>query len=120
MNDPCLLRGFERLANFNPNLQRFLQRQQPLPQSLGQRFTFQALQYEKVNTILMSNIMQRANPGMIQGRNGPSFPLKPLLQIRIGRKMVGQDLDRHDPVEPRIGARYTSPMPPAPRADWIS
>ena len=102
MNDPCFLRGFERLANFNPNLQRLLQRQRPLPKPLGQRLTFQTLHYEKVNIVLMANIIQRANPRMIQGRNGPSFPLKPLLQIRIGRKMVGQDLDRHGPVEPRI------------------
>jgi hypothetical protein len=46
---------------------------------------------------------------MIQGRNGPSFPLKPLPQIRIGSKMVGQDLDRHDPVKPRVaGPIYLS------------
>src|ERR1700733_13382752 len=50
----------------------------------------------------MPDIMQGANPRMIQRRNRPCLPLKALLQIRIGRKVLWQDLDRHCPIKPRV------------------
>jgi len=39
---------------------------------------------------------------MIQGRNGSAFALKPLPGLRLTGQMQGQDLERDDPIEPRV------------------
>src|SRR5882672_9988765 len=64
-----------------------------------QTFALQVLHHQEGSSILATNVMQHANMGMIQGRNGASFPLEALLGLRIFRKMRRQDLDGYGAVK---------------------
>ena len=39
---------------------------------------------------------------MIQRRRGLGFPLEPLKGVRVGRQLVGQELERHVPTEREV------------------
>jgi len=66
----------------------------------------------------LANVVQRADMGMVQARNGPGLALEALAELRIAGKMFGKNLDGNDAVNPRIfGA---SPIPPAPIEEMIS
>jgi len=67
---------------------------------------------------------------MIQTGDGLGFLLEALFADRITRKLFRQDFEGNDALQPRISstmrssrvslARYTSPMPPAPRGEITS
>ena len=50
----------------------------------------------------MTDIVQRADMWMLQGRDGPRLAFEALLQIWVRRNMGRQDLDRDRTVEPGI------------------
>ena len=51
---------------------------------------------------------------MVHRRDGPSLTIKTLTEMAV------TCLDGDQPIEARVAAFQTSPMPPAPRADKIS
>jgi len=57
---------------------------------------------QEVDAILMADIMQRTDVGMIQGRYGASLAIETLPGIGIVRKMTRQDFDRDRAIEPRV------------------
>jgi hypothetical protein len=56
----------------------------------------------KVDAILMTDIMQGANVGMVQRRNGVGFAIKTLLSLGIVREMTWQDFDRDRTVQASV------------------
>ena len=57
---------------------------------------------------------------MIQRRQHFRFALEPRHALRVSGKRLGKDFQRHLAPERRSRARYTSPIPPAPRSPQIS
>ncbi len=62
-----MVRRFECLAHFDPDLQSFFQRHGSLPESLGQRLALQIFHDQEIGAILVADIMQGADPRMVQG-----------------------------------------------------
>ena len=50
----------------------------------------------------MANVMQRADVGMVQARDGPSLAIEALPGVRTAGEMLGQDLDGDGAIEPRV------------------
>ena len=69
---------------------------------VGERLAFQVLHDQEVDAILVANVMQRTNVRVIELRNCAGLTFEPLAELRVGRKVLGQDFDRDDPIEPRI------------------
>ena len=102
MHHSTLVRALQPLANFNPVFQNLLGRQRSLAQAIGQRLAFQTFHHQEVHAILMPHIVQRANVGMVQRRDGARLAIEALLGFRIFRQMAGQNFNRDNTVEARI------------------
>ncbi|MCU1299291.1 MAG: hypothetical protein JWO91_3569 [Acidobacteriaceae bacterium] len=68
-------------------------RQPALLQPLSQRLAFQILHQNEVNGILMTNVVDGADIGMIHRGDGARVALEASLQIRVGRKILREDFD---------------------------
>ena len=84
--------------------------------AVRQSRSLDVLHYQEIR----SNVVQRANVGMIQGRNGARFPLAPAGKLR------GDDLERNRPAEPYVhgpvddahaaGSQVVDAQPPSHRS----
>jgi hypothetical protein len=66
------------------------------------------------------DVVHRADVRMGQLRDRARLVLEALLEVPIARQAAGEDLDGNQAIEPRVAARYTSPIPPAPSVARIS
>ena len=62
-----------------------------------------------LDTILLADIVERANVRMIQRANGPRLTLKALAQIRVGRQVRRQDFDCDGPIKPCVSGLIDFP-----------
>ena len=81
------MRPLQPIADFGPVLQDLLHGQRPLAQTVRQSLAFQVFHHQVINPILMSNIVERADVGMIQGRDRARFAVEPLLGFWVFRKV---------------------------------
>ena len=95
-------------------------RQWPLCQSLCQVSPFQVLHDQIVGAVLMADIVKRADVGMADGRNGARFRSKRCRASAFSDRCEGRIFTATIRSRRVSRARYTSPIPPAPRGDWIS
>jgi hypothetical protein len=68
---------------------------------LGQRLAFHALHYEVVDAILLADVVQRADVGMVEGGDGSCLAFEPLPVHRIVGELR-EDLDGDSALEPCI------------------
>lgn len=92
----------ERARDFNRDLQRLLQRQRAFLQFLRERLAFQKLHHQEVGSVLLTDVVENANVGMLQAGYRAGFAFKPLARFRRIGQVRRQDFDRHRPVEPRV------------------
>ena len=62
---------------------------QPIPE----RLALQMLHDQEVHTVLAPDVVERTDVRVVQGGDRARFALEPLLQIGIGRNMLGQHFD---------------------------
>ena len=62
-------------------------------EALLKRLALNVLHDQEIDAILMTDVMQSADIGMRQLRNGARFALQPLSQRRIRRKTRRKDFD---------------------------
>ena len=60
------------------------QREGPLLQSLDERLALQVLHHQEIGAVLVTHVVERANVGMVQGRNRTRFALEALAEIGHG------------------------------------
>ena len=87
------MRFVERVGDLNRHLQRLVERQCALRQSLRQRLPFQMLHHQEVDPVLAADVVDGADVRMTQRGERLGFALEPLLQVWIRRDMLGQDFD---------------------------
>lgn len=68
---------------------------------------------------MRADIKDSENTGMIQRAGRARLLFKSPQTIKITAQGTGQDLDRNFAAQPGSRARYTSPIPPAPRGETI-
>jgi hypothetical protein len=99
---PARWRFIERIGNLRTELQDLLKRQRTLLKALEESLAFDTLHDEKVHTVLLANVVERANVRMVETGDGFGFALEALLTYGIGRKMWRKNLDRYNALQPRI------------------
>src|SRR5262245_34369333 len=94
MHDAFVVRRRESVTDLDRVLDRFTYRHRAATETLTECFALQQLRHDIWRAIVLADVMNRENVGMIQGRSSTRFLLEPLEALRIGGQCAGQDLDR--------------------------
>src|SRR3984885_5355097 len=95
MNYARPVRLFQAFANFDPVLEQLVRSKRSLPQPIGQCLAFKVFHHKIVGPALVADIIERADVGMVQGRNGTSFALETPFGLGVVRQVRRKNLDRH-------------------------
>jgi integrase len=87
-------RLLETLANLDSDFEALLKRKRATAQAVGESFAFEKFHDQKTGSVLRADVVELANVRMIQRENCAGLTLEALPGFRIGRKMLGQYLDR--------------------------
>ena len=119
MDDALLVRRLERLRDLLAIGSASSIGMAPCGDAVGERRSFDELHHRAV---VPSALRGRRSPRcwMIQRGEHLRFALEARESIGVGRDRGGQDLDRDLTLQLRVGARYTSPIPPSPIGPVIS
>ena len=78
MSDAAAMRFVERVGNVGAESQYLIEKQGAFFKALGESFSFDAFHYEVVDAVLLADVMQNANVGMVQTGNGFCLALEAL------------------------------------------
>ena len=118
MRDALPVRLVQRVRDLDSDLQRLIQRQRHVLQPLRQRDALQVFHHQEVDPVLGPDVVERANVRMVQAGDGLRLALEPLLQIGVGRDMLGQHLDGDGAVEARVVGRVDDAHAACVRRRW--
>ena len=89
-------------ATCNCVVDRLAGGKRPAPQALAQGLSFQQFGNHVRRALLVSNVEDGKNVGMIQRRRGACFLREALHAVAVSRKRCWQNLDGNGAVQPRI------------------
>ena len=95
--------------------QRLVERQRPAQQAIGQRLALDQLHDQEMSAVGLLEAVERGDVRVIQRRQDLRFALEPRHAVGVGREDVEETLIATSRLSRVSRARYTSPMPPAPR-----
>ena len=96
------MRLVQRIGNLDRELQHLLDWQRTPLQSLRERLALDIFHHQKINVVLESRVVKRADVRMIQAGDGFCFALKSLAQFRAVGEMRGQNFNRDGAIEARV------------------
>ena len=99
MNDPVLVRGFERLGNLLRNRKRLVERDGPLSDSVGERRALDELHHERRLTVAVLQTMNLRDVRMVQRREDMCLALKAGETVWIACKRARKDFQRDVSIE---------------------
>ncbi len=99
MRDAFAMGFVQRVGNLDCKLQHLFRRQWTLLQTLRERLALQILHHQKISSILMAGVVERADVWMIQAGDGLCFAVEALAQIGAVGKVGGENLDGDDAIE---------------------
>jgi hypothetical protein len=112
MDDPLAMGAFQRIGDVARKREGSGDIQRTSLQPLGERFAVEVLEHQVVDAGVAPDVEERADVGMVEGRDGLGLALETGPQVGVGRR---EDLDRDRPPQPRV-ARPIDLAEPA-RAD---
>src|SRR5215469_12263283 len=114
------MRLVQCICNLRPELQDLIDGQWTFLKPLRQRLSFYALHHQVVDPVLMADVVEHADVGMVQAGDGFGFALESLSLRGIGGKLR-QNLDRDCPFQPRVArtVHLTHPARAECRRDFI-
>jgi hypothetical protein len=71
------------------NPEKLKQRQRALSQLIGQRLALQELHHEIADSVLRPYVIELANVGMTQRRNGSNFTVEALFRFGVAGQVAG-------------------------------
>jgi hypothetical protein len=102
MDDAVAMGLTERVGDLARVAQHFLDEERTSGKPLGERLPFEILHHQERQSVLMPDVVQRADVGMIQAGDGARFPLKALQRVGASRGSADENLNRDRPTEPRV------------------
>jgi hypothetical protein len=108
-----------RVGSGDGDPQRLLQPHALRSDELSERLAAAVLEHEEIRVALLADVVERDNFRVLKRRDETRFLDEPLTGFRRCTSRRLQNLDRDRAAKAVIFARYTSPMPPAPRSDSI-
>ena len=92
MDDALAMRLVERVGDLGGDLQRLVERQRPLLEPRGQRLALEMRHDEVVRAIGAADVVDAADVGMVQRRDGASLALEARAQNRIASELTRKTL----------------------------
>ena len=102
MNDTCFVRPAQRIGDVGAVPQHLISRQWSFRQNVRKRLTLDELHHEVVNSVLVTDIVNRADVRMIETRDRSGLALETSSHLRARSEIARQDLDCDAAVEARI------------------
>src|SRR5450631_1817273 len=68
-------------------------------QTVVEALALQVFHHQKIDSVLMADVMQGTDVGMVQRRNHPRFAIETVLGLRVVGKMGRQNLDGNGAVK---------------------
>ena len=99
MDDVGLVRCRERVGKFDCHIDQRLVRKPP---AFPQRLPLQQFHDQEGLPLDRVDFVNRADVRVVQSGGGARFALKPLQRARVGREIVGEHLQGHEPSEPGV------------------
>ncbi len=119
MHDARAMSAIERVRDRDSDFEGFVERQRPALETLGERLALQVLHDQVVDLAALvrlgADVVQRADVGMRERRDGLRLAVEALLHLGIQREVRRQHLDGDRAVQPRVGGLVD--LPHAARAD---
>lgn len=114
MDDSFLVRCGQALRDLHRVIDRLARGQWPPIEHRAEGFTFQKFRYQKWGAIVLTGIENRENIRMVERRNRARFLLKTVRSLSRA-KDSGRIFSATSRPRRVSRARYTSPIPPAPK-----
>ena len=89
----------QRVGNFDGQVEQGFSFQWPSRNSALQGQAIEKLHGDKRLVLMLANLVDRANVGMIQGRGGAGFAAKPFQRMRIIGHIFREELERDEAPE---------------------
>lgn len=105
MHDALAMGLFQSVRDLDPVAERFLEWQGALAQSVGERLPFEVLHHQEVHARLSSDVVKRADVGMVQTGDRARFTLEALSHGDVVGEMGRQHFDGDRPIELVSSAR---------------
>ncbi len=83
MDQAEAMRFGQGVGDFDCDLQQFAQRQRPFLQAMSERFAFKELHDQEVDAGLRADIIEMADIGMSNRREGAGFTFEAALELRV-------------------------------------
>ena len=99
MNDTGFMCGFQRFGNLLGYREGFIKRNGTLSNAVGERRPLHQLQHQRTRALRFLDAVDSCNAGMVEAGEDLRLALEPSQPTRISRKRLGQDLQRHLPVQ---------------------
>ena len=117
MDDPLLVRGFERVGDLLRDRQRLIERNRAARNALRQVVALDEFHHERWTPLRLFEPVDGGDVRMVQRGEDFRFALKTREPIRVRRERGRQDLDRDLAIQLRVGAP-DRPAPSRPRRCW--
>ena len=100
---PLLVRGLERFGDLLRDGQRFIERNRPLRDPVGERRPLDQLHHQRGLAVAAFKAVDGRDVRMVQRGEDFRFALEPGQPLAVGRHRVGQDLDGDLSLEVGVG-----------------
>ncbi len=114
VNNPVLVRRFQRLGDLLRDEQRLIDRDRTLCDAVGERGPFDELQDERPGRVGVFEAVDGADVGVIQGGQRLRLALESREPFGIVCERLRQDLDCNVPLEPCVPRAVDFAIPPVP------
>ena len=102
MHDALHVRSVKSLRNFDTDAKSLSKRQGSSPQARRQGFPLQVLHHEEIHTVVVSDVIERANARMRESSDGAGFVSEARPPSRVGGRRQRKYLYRDMPIEPCV------------------
>ena len=102
VNNALGVRRFERVRDLDGQLHQHIHLEGTLADALLKRLPLQQLHGDEIPAVGLSDLVDRADVRVIQGRGGPGLALEALQRRRVFLQLSGQKLQSHVPAEVEV------------------
>ncbi len=102
MDDARAVGLVERVRDLDADPERLLLRQGALLQPVGERLAFEVLHHQVVDAVLLADVVEGADVGMVEGGGGAGLTLEARAAVGVLGEVRGQDLDGDGAVQARV------------------
>ena len=99
MDDPRPVGAVERVGDLDPVAEHVRDGERAALEARRQRLPLQQLHDQVVHAVLVPDVVERADVGVVERRSGAGFALEARLELGGIGERLGEHLDRHLPVE---------------------